>query len=123
MPLKKSDLLEKIFADNKKFLPEIDHFREPVKDLLDMVCDDENHARAFISNTFVYLHNLYQYDPTYNGFFKNLEPTLENFIAAYYTVRPLEFLHAWTYSMAVFNYTEAIRNEKRKQEEEISYIG
>ncbi len=123
MPLKKSDLLEKIFTDNRKFLPEIDHFREPIEDLLDMVCDNEDHAKAFIFNTFQYLDMLYREDPSYNGFFKDLEPSIENFIAAYYTVRPLEFLHAWTYSLATFNYTTAILNEKKKQESEISYIG
>ena len=86
-----------------------------------MVAETDSEKKTLIESTFLYLHNIHVDDPSYDGVFEELEPTFENFVAVYYTIPEFEFLLAWTFALATFNYSEALKNLKSK--DRCYYIG
>jgi len=90
--------LKKSIAELRK-LNNISFYKQPVVDALEMVSADESDHKALIGNTFLYLHTIFSDQPNYDGFFEKLEPTLENFVAVFYAVNPVDFIHAWTFAV------------------------
>ena len=106
--------LKRTFNEMKK-VSKAPFWSELITEIIEMVSTDRKEQEEIIKNVFFYLDDIFASRfPTYDKFFTEQKPTIENLIAAYYSVDITDFLKAWTFAISTFNYAKAIENEKKK---------